>query len=134
MHINKDERDKREKRVILQSLLKRYDVAGEQENNICKLEIDLLKADTNRIGFPALTSWICKQASSESDKKLPSTPIKSISDKIDSLKNSPKVEESGKYLILSNMSLKGGKMNVDNVDTKLFDSLKETYVRGFVKK
>lgn len=31
------------------------------------------------------------------------------------------------------MSLKDGKMNVDNVDTKLLDSLKESYVPGFVK-
>lgn len=132
-HINLDERDKREKRVILQSLLKRYDVPGEQANVICKLESDLLKAHFNSIGFPALISWICKQSSDESVKKILNAPLKSISDKIDSLKNSSKVEESGKYLILAYMSLKNGKMDVDNIDKKLFDSLRKKYVREFVE-
>lgn len=133
VHINLDERDKREKRVILQSLLKRYDVPGEQANVICKLESDLLKAHFNSIGFPALISWICKQSSDESVKKILNAPLKSISDKIDSLKNSSKVEESGKYLILAYMSLKNGKMDVDNIDKKLFDSLRKKYVREFVE-
>lgn len=133
MHINLDERDKMEKRAILHSLLKRSDLPGEQANIIGNLESHLLKADSNSIGFPALISWICKQSSEESVEKLLKTPLKSISDKIDSLKNSLKVEESGKYLILAYMSLKDGKMNVDNVDTKLLDSLKESYVPGFVK-
>lgn len=133
VHINLDERDKREKRVILQSLLKRYDVPGEQANVICKLESDLLKAHFNSIGFPALISWICKQSSDESVKKILNAPLKSISDKIDLLKNSSKVEESGKYLILAYMSLKNGKMDVDNIDKKLFDSLRKKYVREFVE-
>lgn len=133
VHINLDERDKIEKRVILQSLLKRYDVPGEQANVICKLESDLLKAHFNSIGFPALISWICKQSSDESVKKILNAPLKSISDKIDSLKNSSKVEESGKYLILAYMSLKNGKMDVDNIDKKLFDSLRKKYVREFVE-
>lgn len=133
VHINLDERDKREKRVILQSLLKRYDVPGEQANVICKLESDLLKAHFNSIGFPALISWICKQSSDESVKKILNAPLKSISDKIDSLKNSSKVEERGKYLILAYMSLKNGKMDVDNVDKKLFESLRKNYAREFVE-
>lgn len=42
-------------------------------------------------------------------------------------------KEVGKYLILVYMSIKDGKMDVCNVDEKLFDILKEKYVFGFLK-
>lgn len=50
-----------------------------------------------------------------------------------SLKKAP-LKERGKYLILAYMSLKDGKMDVDNVNKDLFDYLKKTYVPGFVDK
>lgn len=50
------------------------------------------------------------------------------------MKNSPKVEESGKYLISAYMSLKDGKIGFYNVDKKLFESLKITFVPEFVDK
>lgn len=59
--------------------------------------------------------------------------FKLISDKIDLLKNFLKVEERGKYLILVYMSLKNGKMDVDNVDKKLFEFLRKNYVCEFVE-
>lgn len=64
--------------------------------------------------------------------KLLRNPLQSISDKIASMKYAPTVEESGKYLILAYMSLKDGKLDVDNVDKKFFDCLEKTYVSGFV--
>lgn len=131
VHINLDKRDNSEKRVILQSLLSRYDIPGEQADTICKLENDLLKFTSNSIGFPAIVSWICKQSNEESVQKLLTAPLKSISGKIDSLKISPKVEESGKYLILAYMSLKDGKMDVDNLDQDLFDKIKNKYAPKF---
>lgn len=50
-----------------------------------------------------------------------------------SLKKAP-LKERGKYLILAYMSLKDGKMDVDNVKKDLFDYLKKIYVPGFVDK
>lgn len=44
------------------------------------------------------------------------------------------LKECGKYLILVYMSLKDGKMDVDNVNKDLFDYLKKKYVFGFVDK
>lgn len=44
------------------------------------------------------------------------------------------LEESGKYLILVYMSLKDGKMDVDNMNKDLFNYLKKIYVFEFVDK
>lgn len=47
------------------------------------------------------------------------------------LKDVLKIEERVKYLILVYMSFKGGKMNVNGIDIKLFDVFKDKYVLGF---
>lgn len=132
VRVDLDKRSESEKRSILTYLMNRYDVPREQADIICKLESDLLLFTSKSIGFPALISWVCKQSSEESVKMLLSTPLQSISDEVDSLKNDPKVEENGKYLILAYMSLKDGKMTVDNVDKELLKSLKTTFVPGLV--
>lgn len=110
--------------------MNRYDVSRELAVRICKLQNNLLKEASNSIGFPALISWMCKQSSEDEVEKILTSPLQSMSKAVYSLKR----EDSGKYLILAYMSLKDGKMDVTNLDKKLFDSLKKKYDHAFVDK
>lgn len=126
VQVDLDKRNESEKRCILKSL-----VTEKEAGRLCELEGLLLKYDSKCIGFPALISWICKQSSEESVENILSDPLRSISYKVASLKESSKLEERGKYLILAYMSLKNGKMNIIDVDEGLFDILQEKYAKGF---
>lgn len=132
MHVDLDKRSQSEKRNILRFLINRYDVSRELANTICKLQSDLMKFTSNSIGFPALISLVCKHSSEDEVKKLLRNPLQSISETVALLKNASTLEEGGKFLILAYISLKNGKMDVHNVDKKLFESLKKTFVPGFV--
>lgn len=134
VRVDLDDRSEGEKRFILEFLMKRYDVSIELAEIICKSESDLLDFTSNSIGFPALISWICKQSSEHEVKKLLRNPLQSMSDEVALLKSDLTLEECGKYLILAYMSLKNGRIDVKDVDTNLFDSLKKKYVPGFVNK
>lgn len=131
VQLDLDKRDESEKRCILKSLMKRCNVTEKEAGRLCKLEGRLLKYDSLCIGFPALMSWVCKQSSEESVENILRDPLRSISYKVASLKESSKLEEKGKYLILAYMSLKNGKMNINDVDKGLFDILQEKYAKGF---
>lgn len=132
VRVDLDKRSESEKRNILTYLMNRYNVPREQADIICKLESDLLLFTSKSIGFPALISWVCKQSSEHEVKKLLRNPLQSMSDKVALLKNALTLEECGKYLILAYMSLKDGKIDVNDVDKNLFDFLKREYVPGFV--
>lgn len=134
VRVDLDDRRKGEKRIILEFLMKRYDVSRELADIICKSESDLLDFTSNSIGFPALISLICKQSSEHEVIKLLQNPLQSMSDEVALLKNDLTLEERGKYLILAYMSLKDGNIVVKDVDKNVFDSLKKKYVPGFVDK
>lgn len=112
--------------------MNRYDVPREQADVICKLESSLLLFTSKSIGFQALISWVWKQSSEHEVKKLLRNPLQWMSDKVALLKNALTLEECGKYLILAYMSLKDGKIDVNDVDKNLFDFLKKKYVPGFM--
>lgn len=131
VQIDLDKRNESEKRCILKSLMKRCNVTEKEAGRLCKLEGLLLKYDSKCIGFPALISWICKQSSEERIENILSDPLRSISYKVSLLKESPELEERGKYLILAYMSFKNGKMNVNVVDKGLFDILQKQYAPEF---
>lgn len=134
MHIDLDKINESEKRAILKSLMKRYNVSKEEAPKLCKLEKKLLKRVSTNIGVPGLISWVCTQSSEENIDKLVNGPLQSISAKVVSLKKALTEKEAGKYLILTYMSIKDGTIDVNNVDEKLFDTLKEKYVPGFLNK
>lgn len=133
VRVDLDKRSESEKRTILTFLRNRYDVSRGQAERICNLQNSLLTEVSNSIGFPALISWMCKQPSETKFEKLLQSPLESMSNAVASLKKAP-LKERGKYLILAYMSLKDGKMDVDNVNKDLFDHLKKKYVPGFVDK
>lgn len=132
MHIDLDEINESEKRALLKSLMMRYNVSKEKALKLCKLEKKLLKRVSTNIGVPGLISWVCTQSSEENIDKLVNDPLQSISAKVVSLKEALMEKETGKYLILAYMSIKDGTIDVNNVDEKLFDTLKERYIPGFL--
>lgn len=133
MHVDLDKINESEKRAVLKSLIKRYILSKGEAEKLCKSQNKLLKRVSTDIGFPGLISWVCSQSSEENIDKLVKYPLQSISEKVASLKKASTEKEAGKYLILAYMSIKDGKMDVCNVDEKLFDILKEKYVPGFPK-
>lgn len=132
VRVDLDKRSKSENRNILKYLINRYGLPGEQADVICKLESHLLEFTSNSIGFPALISWVCKQSNEEEVKKVLRNPLQSMSEKVALLKNDLKVQESGQFLILAYTSLNDGKMDVDAVDKELVETLRKTFVPGFV--
>lgn len=130
VRVDLDKRSKSEKRNILKFLMNRYDVSRELAVRICKLQNTLLKEVSKSIGFPALISWMCNQASEDDVEKILESPLQSMSKAVYSLQR----KDSGKYLILAYMSLKDGKMDVTNLDKAMLDSLKNKYDSAFVDK
>lgn len=130
VQINLDERDDSEKLAILQSLQTQYDLSTDQLANLNKLETKVLATSFACIGFPALVSWMFKQTNVEQSEKCLCDPLKMIRDEISSMKNGT-TENKGKFLVLSYMCLKDGKIDVQNVDENLFHFLKNMYAPKF---
>lgn len=131
MNVDLDKRNVDEKEDILKSLMKKYSVSGKKADRLYKLQKDLLKYGSGCIGFPALISWVCKQPIEENVEELLNNPLQSISNKIESLKNSLDVNEKAKYYILAYMSFKDGKMKRNDFDNTFFDTLKNLYDEQF---
>lgn len=130
VQINLDERDDSEKLAILQSLQTQYDLSNEQLANLNKLKNELLVTSFPSVGFPALVSWMFKRTNVEQLEKCLCDPLKTIRDEISSIKNGT-IEDKGKFLVLSYMCSKDGKIDVQNVDENLFNFLKNMYAPKF---
>lgn len=131
VHVDLDEREESEKSTMLKTFKTQYDVSSEQMEKLTELQNDLLVTSHACIGFPAFVSWMYKQPNTEKMKKCLSHPLTMMSEEISSIKKAETVEERGKFLVLSYMCLRDGKINVKNVDKKLLDSLKERYAPEF---
>lgn len=134
VHVDLDGRGDSEKLMILQSLKAKYDVSCEQTKELIELENDLLVTSLDCIGFPAFVSWMYKQQSVEKMKKCLNRPLQMMSEEISSMKTAETVEEREKFLVLSYICLKQGRINVKKVDKKLIDSLKKRYAPEFEDK
>lgn len=131
VQVDLDEREESEKLAMLNTLKTRYDVSREQMEKLTELQNELLVTSHACIGFPAFVSWMYKQPSIEKMKKCLSHPLKMMSDEISSIKKGETVEERGKFLVLSYMCLRDGRIDLKNVDKTLLDSLKERYAPEF---
>lgn len=131
VHVDLDKRKENEKFTILESIKAQYDFTDEQSEKLSELQNDLLVTSLACIGFPALVSWMCKQISLEKLEKCLCYPLQLMSEEISSIKYAKTVEERGKFLVLSYMCLKDGKIDVQNVEEKLFESLKKLYAPKF---
>lgn len=125
------DRKEDEKLTILESIRAQYDVSKKQTKKLIELQNDLLVTSHACIGFPAFVSWMYKQPSIEKIEKCLSYPLQLMSDEISSIKKGKTVDERGKFLVLSYMCLKDGRININLVDKKLLDSLKERYAPEF---
>lgn len=134
VHVDLDKREENEKLTILQFLKAQYHVSSEVSAKLSELQNDLLVASFACIGFPALVSWMCKQPSVEKFDTYLCYPLQIMRDEISFIKKAKTVGERGKFLVLSYMCLKDGRMDVQNVDRKLFDSLKKKYAPKFEDK
>ena len=60
-------------------------------------------------------------------------PLKKMSEEIEELKQSPRIEKCAKYVILSYVTFNDGVLDQGDVDTPLLHSLKEMFAPGFQK-
>lgn len=130
VQVNLDERDKSEKLAILQSLQTQYDLPKDQLANLNGSKNEILLSSFTYIGFPALVSLMLKQTNVEQLENCVCDPLKTIRDEISLIKTGT-IEDKGKFLVLSYMCLKDGKIDVQNVDDNLFDFLRNKYAPKF---
>lgn len=130
VQVNLDKRDKSEKLAILQYLQTKYDLSNDQLAYLKRSKNEILLSSFTYIGFPALVLWMFKQTNVEQLEKSLCDPLKTIRDEISSIKNGT-IEDKGKFLVLSYMCSKDGKIDVQNVDENLFNFLKNMYAPKF---
>ena len=128
VHIDLNQRNTSEKRLILRYFMKQYALSERESGRICGAEIALLEdAGPKAIGFPALILWLCTTPSKENIERLISHPLSAMSREVKSMKESKDKQERGMYLILAYMALHGGVLEVNDVDKNLFGELREKF-------
>lgn len=129
--VDLDRREDSEKLMILEYLKEQNRVSSKVSEKLNELQNDLLVTSVDGIGFPALVSWMCKQQHLEIIEKCLCCPLQTIKDEISSIQNTKTAEDRGKFLVLAYMCLKGGTIDIRNVDKILFDYLKKKYAPKF---
>lgn len=129
--VDLDKREESEKLTIFEYLKEQNKIPSEVSEKLNELQKDLLVTSVDCIGFPALVSWMCKQQSVEILEKCKCCPLQTIKDEISSIQKAKTAEDKGKFLVLSYMCWKDGKIDVRNVDKILFDYLKKKYAPKF---
>lgn len=67
--------------------MRRYILSKREAEKLCKLQDNLMKWVSAKIGFPGLISQVCTQSSVKKIDKLVNDPLQSISAKVASLKD-----------------------------------------------
>nr|XP_022296856.1 uncharacterized protein LOC111106463 isoform X2 [Crassostrea virginica] len=135
VHIDLNERDHREKRFIMTFLMSQHCINREHASRLNTVENLLLgKSSFKTIGFPAVISWMCKKPHEVAFERMLVNPLQKMTEEIEELKQSHRIEECAKYVILSYLTLNDGILDITNVNTPLIHTLKEMFARGFQEK
>lgn len=125
--VDLDRREESEKLTILEYLKEQNKVPSKVSEKLNELQNELLVTSVDDIGFPALVSWMCKQQNVDIIEKCMCCPLQTIKDEISSIQNAKTAEDRGKFLVLAYMCLKGGTIDIRNVDISFFNYLKKKY-------
>ncbi|XP_078341339.1 uncharacterized protein LOC111106976 [Crassostrea virginica] len=132
VQIDLNERNDSEKRYIIKQLMSKHIIHPTKASRLSKSEnIILGKTPFKTIGFPAVISWICKRPHEEAVERMMINSLKKMTEEIEELKQSHRINECAKYVILSYITFNDGFLDISNVDTPLILSVKEMFARGF---
>ena len=135
VQIDLNERDDVEKRFIIKQLISQHIINPTKAKWLSDSDNILMgKTPFTTVGFPAVISWICKKTQEEVYDRLLNNPLKKMSEEIEELKQSHKVEICGKYVILSYVTFHDGVLDQSDMDTPLLHSLIEMFAPGFQEK
>nr|XP_022297120.1 uncharacterized protein LOC111106656 isoform X3 [Crassostrea virginica]XP_022297121.1 uncharacterized protein LOC111106656 isoform X3 [Crassostrea virginica] len=135
VHIDLNERDHREKRFIMKLLMTQHCIKPEHASRLNDTETLLVgKSLFKTIGFPAVISWMCKKPHEVVFERMLVNPLQKMTEEIEELKQSPRIEECAKYVILSYLTFHDDILDIKNINTLLIHSLMEMFARGFQEK
>ena len=135
VHIDLNERDHHENRFIMKLVMTQNFINPEHARRLNAIENLLVgKSFFKTIGFPAVLSWMCKKPHEMGFARMLVNPLQKMTEEIEELKQSPRIEECAKYVILSYLTFHDGILDIKNINTLLIHSLIEMFARGFKEK